>query len=92
MVWSYPASSTLRLDHLRPSRPIDIIGIDDRHGSESPIDMRRNRRSTWVGLRSREVRITTANVVLLKGEGATWGEALRRRPWSVAGILRPKEL
>jgi phosphohistidine phosphatase len=43
-------------------------------------------------LSGREVRITTANVVLLKGEGATWGEALRRGPWAVAGIVRPKEL
>ncbi len=43
-------------------------------------------------LSGREVRITTANVVLLKGEGATWGEALRRGSWSVAGIVRPKEL
>jgi phosphohistidine phosphatase len=43
-------------------------------------------------LSGREVRITTANVVLLEGEGATWGEALRRRRWSVAGVVRPKEL
>jgi hypothetical protein len=41
-------------------------------------------------LSGREVRITTANVVLLKGERATWGEAVRRDPWSVAGIDRPK--
>jgi phosphohistidine phosphatase len=43
-------------------------------------------------LSGREVRITTANVVLLEGEGATWGEALRRGSWSVAGVVRPKEL
>ena len=42
-------------------------------------------------LSGREVRITTANVVLLKGKGATWGEALRG-PWSVAGVVHPKEL
>ena len=40
----------------------------------------------------REVRITTANVVLLKGEGATWREALERGAWSVAGVIRPKQL
>ena len=39
----------------------------------------------------REMRITTANVVLLEGEGATWREALRA-PWSVAGVVRPKQL
>ena len=43
-------------------------------------------------LSGREVRITTANVVLLEGEGATWGEALRRGSWSVAGVVRPKGL
>ena len=43
-------------------------------------------------LSGREVRITTANVVLLEGEGATWREALQRGPWSVAGVVRPKEL
>jgi phosphohistidine phosphatase len=43
-------------------------------------------------LSGREVRITTANVVLLKGEGATWAEALRHGPWRVAGVVRPKEL
>jgi phosphohistidine phosphatase len=43
-------------------------------------------------LSGREVRITTASVVLLEGKGATWAEALRRRPWSVAGVVRPKEL
>jgi phosphohistidine phosphatase len=42
-------------------------------------------------LSGREVRITTANVVLLEGEGATWGEALQRGRWSVAGVVRPKE-
>jgi hypothetical protein len=42
-------------------------------------------------LSGREVRITTANVVLLKGEGSTWVEALRG-PWSVAGVVRPKQL
>ena len=42
-------------------------------------------------LSGREVRITTANVVLLEGEGATWREALRG-PWSVAGVVRPKQL
>jgi phosphohistidine phosphatase SixA len=42
-------------------------------------------------LSGREMRITTANVVLLEGEGATWGEALRG-PWSVAGVVRPKQL
>jgi phosphohistidine phosphatase len=45
-----------------------------------------------VELSGREVRITTANVVLLEREGATWGEALRRGSWSVAGVVRPKEL
>jgi len=43
-------------------------------------------------LSGREVRITTANVVLLRGAGATWGEALRRGSWRVAGAVRPKEL
>jgi hypothetical protein len=43
-------------------------------------------------LSGREVRITTANVVLLKGEGATWREALERGEWSVAGVIRPKQL
>ncbi len=43
-------------------------------------------------LSGREVRITTANVVLLEGEGATWGEALQRGRWSVAGVVRPKEV
>jgi phosphohistidine phosphatase len=43
-------------------------------------------------LSGREVRITTANVVLLKGEGATWREALERGAWSVAGVIRPKQL
>lgn len=42
-------------------------------------------------LSGREMRITTANVVLLEGEGATWREALRG-PWSVAGVVRPKQL
>jgi hypothetical protein len=42
-------------------------------------------------LSGREVRITTANVVLLEGEGATWREALRG-PWSVGGVVRPKQL
>jgi hypothetical protein len=35
--------------------------------------------------------MTTPNVVLLKGKRAAWGEALRGR-WSVAGVVRPKEL
>ncbi len=43
-------------------------------------------------LSGREVRMTTANVVLLEGEGATWGKALQRGRWSVAGVVRPKEL
>jgi len=43
-------------------------------------------------LSGREVRMTTANVVLLEGEGATWGEALRRGSWRVAGVVRPKDL
>jgi len=43
-------------------------------------------------LSGREVRITTANVVLLKGEGATWREALEHGAWSVAGVIRPKQL
>ena len=43
-------------------------------------------------LSGRAVRITTANVVLLKGEGATWCEALQCGPWSIAGIVQPKEL
>ena len=43
-------------------------------------------------LSGRELRITTANVVLLKGEGATWREALQCGPWSVAGVVRPKQL
>src|SRR5262245_52477626 len=42
-------------------------------------------------LSGREVRITTANVVLLEGEGSTWVEALRGA-WSVAGVVRPKQL
>jgi hypothetical protein len=42
-------------------------------------------------LSGREVQITTANVVLLEGEGATWREALRG-PWTVAGVVRPKQL
>jgi phosphohistidine phosphatase SixA len=42
-------------------------------------------------LSGREMRITTANVVLLEGEGATWREALHG-PWSVAGVVRPKQL
>jgi hypothetical protein len=42
-------------------------------------------------LSGREMRITTANVVLLDGEGATWREALRG-PCSVAGVVRPKQL
>ena len=42
-------------------------------------------------LSGREMRITTANVVLLEGEGATWREALRG-PLSVAGVVRPKQL
>ena len=41
-------------------------------------------------LSGREMRITTANVVLLEGEGATWREALRA-PWSVASVVRPKQ-
>ena len=43
-------------------------------------------------LSAREVRMTTANVVLLEGEGGTWSEALRRSRWIVAGVVRPKEL
>jgi phosphohistidine phosphatase len=43
-------------------------------------------------LSGREVRITTANVVLLEAEGATWADALRRGHWTVAGVIRPKEL
>ena len=43
-------------------------------------------------LSGREVRMTTANVVLLEGKGATWGEALQRGRWSVVGVVRPKEL
>jgi phosphohistidine phosphatase len=43
-------------------------------------------------LSGREVRITTANVVLLEGAGATWGEALRRGSWSVVSVVRPNEL
>jgi len=43
-------------------------------------------------LSGRDVRMTTANVVLLEGKGATWGEALQRVPWSVIGVVRPKEL
>jgi len=43
-------------------------------------------------LSGREVRMTTANVVLLEGKGATWGEALQRDRWSVIGVVRPKEL
>jgi len=39
-----------------------------------------------------EVQMTTANVVLLEGAGATWGQALQRGRWSVAGVVRPKEL
>jgi phosphohistidine phosphatase len=42
-------------------------------------------------LSGQDVRITTANVVLLQGKGATWGDALRGT-WSVAGVVRPKEL
>src|SRR5262245_42044069 len=42
-------------------------------------------------LSGQEVQITTANVVLLQGEGATWVEALRG-PWSIVGVVRPKEL
>jgi len=42
-------------------------------------------------LSGQDVQIATANVVLLQGEGATWGEALRGA-WSVAGVVRPKEL
>jgi hypothetical protein len=42
-------------------------------------------------LSGREMRITTANVVLLEGEGATWREALRGQ-WSVAGVVPPKQL
>ena len=43
-------------------------------------------------LSGREMRITTANVVLLEGEGGTWREALERGAWSVAGVIRPKQL
>ena len=43
-------------------------------------------------LSGREVQMTTASVVLLEGKGATWGDALRRGRWSVAGVVRPKEL
>ena len=43
-------------------------------------------------LSGREVRMTTANVVLLEGKGATWGEALQRGRWSLVGVVRPKEL
>jgi phosphohistidine phosphatase len=43
-------------------------------------------------LSGREVRITTANVVLLEGKGATWSAALQRGRWSLAGVVRPKEL
>jgi phosphohistidine phosphatase len=43
-------------------------------------------------LSGREVRMTTANVVLLEAEGATWGEALQPGRWIVAGVIRPKEL
>lgn len=94
MVWSYPASSTLRLDHLRPSRPIDIIGIDDRHGSESPIDMRRNRRSTWVGLRTRGPSVTTGPSVARSSErhDGPWsdggGAGARRLPRAPSGRRR----
>jgi len=42
-------------------------------------------------LSGRDVRMTTANVVVLEGKGATWGEALRGR-WTVVGVVRPKEL
>jgi phosphohistidine phosphatase len=43
-------------------------------------------------LSGREVRLATASVVLLEGEGATWGEALRSGHWKVASVVRPKEL
>jgi phosphohistidine phosphatase len=43
-------------------------------------------------LSGRDVRMTTANVVLLEGKGATWGEALQRGRWSVVDVVRPKEL
>jgi phosphohistidine phosphatase len=43
-------------------------------------------------LSGHEMRITTANVVLLEGKGATWGEALQHGRWSVVGVVRPKEL
>jgi phosphohistidine phosphatase len=43
-------------------------------------------------LGGRDVRMTTANVVLLEEEGTTWGEALRPGRWTVAGVIRPKEL
>jgi phosphohistidine phosphatase SixA len=43
-------------------------------------------------LSGREVRLTTANVVLLEGKGATWSEALLRGRWNVADVVRPKEL
>ncbi len=38
------------------------------------------------------VRMTTANVALMTGEGPTWADALQPRAWTLSTILRPKEL
>lgn len=37
------------------------------------------------------LRMTTANVVVLRGQGATWEEAARQ-PWALEAVVRPKEL
>lgn len=37
------------------------------------------------------ITMTTANAVLLEGEGPSWTESLKG-PWTLAALLRPKEL
>lgn len=75
------------LDEIRDA----VGGVDARVSTVMVLGHNPGWEEAVEALTGRSVRMTTANAVLLRGDGATWREALDGR-WRVEAVVRPKEL